>query len=122
MHDHTYVVVSDAEKVMRLDDLEPLVHQGCRVDRDLRPHRPARMRERLGDRHIGEAPGGASAERAARGRQPQPGDVTGRLPNQALEDRRVLAVDRDDAVGSQPGDERAAGHEGLLVRECEAGA
>ena len=36
-----------AEQVMRLDQLEPLVHQRRRIDRDLRAHRPFGMRDRL---------------------------------------------------------------------------
>ena len=36
-----------AEQVVRLDQLEPLVHQGGAVDRDLAAHLPGRMGERL---------------------------------------------------------------------------
>ena len=36
-----------AEEEVRLDQLEPLVRERRRVDRDLRPHAPRRVRERL---------------------------------------------------------------------------
>ena len=39
-----------AEEEVRLDDLEPLVHHRRRVDRDLRPHLPGRVRQRVLDR------------------------------------------------------------------------
>ena len=40
------------EQMMGLDQLEPLVHQGRRVDGDLRPHAPGRVRHRLRRRHV----------------------------------------------------------------------
>ena len=42
MHDHVDPLVRDAEQVVRLDQLEPLVHQRRRVDRDLAAHVPGR--------------------------------------------------------------------------------
>ena len=38
---------ADVEQPARLDHLEPLVHQRRRVDRDLRPHPPGRVPERV---------------------------------------------------------------------------
>ena len=54
-----------AEQMMRLDQLEPLVHQRRRIDRDLRAHRPVGMRDRLRRRGRGDLLGRAGAERAA---------------------------------------------------------
>ena len=57
------------EQMMRLDQFQPLVHQGGRIDGDLRPHRPVRVAQRLlrrGGRDGLAAPG---AERPARGGQ-----------------------------------------------------
>ena len=40
-------VVRDRKEEVRLDQLEALVRERRRVDGDLRPHAPRRMRERL---------------------------------------------------------------------------
>ena len=47
VHHHVDPVVGDAEQVVRLDQLEALVHQRGRVDRDLPAHVPGRVGERL---------------------------------------------------------------------------
>ena len=47
MHDDLDPLVVEPEEVVRLDQLEALVRERRRVDRDLRPHRPRRMREGL---------------------------------------------------------------------------
>ena len=80
------------------------------------------MRERLLGRDVAELVGGEPAERAAaRGE-----DEALRLAEErALEDRRVLAVDRDQlalAAGSGLQRELAGGDEALLVRERERDA
>ena len=36
-----------AEEPVRFDDLEPFVHEGCRVDGDFFPHGPVRVPERI---------------------------------------------------------------------------
>ena len=61
-------VVRQAEEEVRLDQLEPLVRERRRVDRDLRAHAPGRVRERLLGRHVLELVARAAAERAARAR------------------------------------------------------
>ena len=48
-------VVGRPEEVVGLDQLEALVHQRRRVDRDLAAHRPGRVRERLLDRDVARA-------------------------------------------------------------------
>ena len=55
----------DAEQLVGLDHLEALVHQRRRVDRDLRPHGPGRVRERVGDGDVGQL-GPASGRGTAR--------------------------------------------------------
>ena len=47
VHDDLDPLVLEAEEVVRLDQLEALVRERRGVDRDLRAHRPRRMRERL---------------------------------------------------------------------------
>jgi hypothetical protein len=47
MHHHVDLAVLEAEQVVRLDHLEPLVHERGRVDGDLRPHLPGGVGQRL---------------------------------------------------------------------------
>ena len=111
--------VVDGEQVVGLDQLQALVHQGRRVDRDPPAHVPGRMRERLRRAHALESsvrprngpPGGGEDQAIDRPRA---------LGPQELEDRRVLGVDRQDPrlrrLGER-GDELAADDEALLVGE-----
>ena len=109
---------------MRLDQLEALVEERRRVDRDPPAHLPGRVRERLGDRDLGQIL--ALAERAARSGQDQRSDRAGAaLAVDQLVERRVLGVDRDDRGAGglgERGDERAADDQALLVREREVDA
>ncbi len=94
MHQHADGIGRQREQVVGLDHLQPLVHQGGGIDRDLRPHRPFRVHHRLRRGHRGQRRARPAAERAAGGGQ---GDPRRRVAvGQALEDRVVLAVDRDD--------------------------
>ena len=118
MDDDGDPLIVDPEQVVRLDHLEPLVHQGRRVDRDPPAHLPGRVGERLLDRHPVEV--GAAAERPAGGGQHQPVDRRRALGAQQLEDRRVLGVDRQDPGAGRLGERRdqlAADHQALLVGE-----
>ena len=58
VHHDVDVGIGDVEQQVRLDQLEALVDQGRRVDRDDRPHVPGRVRERLLDRDVVELVGG----------------------------------------------------------------
>ena len=125
MHDHLDPVDRDVEEPVGLDQLEALVRERRRVDRDLRPHAPGRVRERLLRRDALELGPRAAAERAPRGRQDEPDDAVRRSTREALVERRVLAVDRDDrSAPPLPRAHRqlARGDEALLVRERERDA
>ena len=79
-----------------LDDLQALVGEGRRIDRDLGPHPPRRVAERLLG---GDAPPGRPGRRGTV--RPTPSGASraigaGRLAGQALPDRRVLRVDRPE--------------------------
>ena len=117
--DDVDLLVGRPEQVVGLDQLEALVHQRGRVDRDLAAHRPGRMRERLLDGHA------ARARRPLRPRNGPPeavrisrSTVPGALGGEQLVERGVLGVDRDDRgagglrerVTSSPPD-----HQRLLV-------
>ena len=69
VHDDLDRVVRHAEQPVRLDQLEALVRERRGVDRDLRPHRPGRMGERLLRGDAAEIRAGPAAERPAGGGQ-----------------------------------------------------
>src|SRR4029077_10487219 len=107
-----------------LDRLERLVHQRCGVDGDLGAHAPGWMRERFFRRHARQALLVAISKRASGGGEDQARDILHSLPQQALPDRRMLAVDGSEAIESFAGDsfqcdadQVTARHERFLVGE-----
>ncbi len=118
MDDNVDVVVGHAEEQMRLDQLETLVHQGGRVDRDERPHVPRRVRKGLFGRHLAQLVTSAAPERPAACGQDELAHLRGPTTAQALGERGVLGVHRDEpgrvtAEGVEY--QRATGDERLLV-------
>ena len=110
-----------AEQPVRLDHLEPLVHQRRRIDRDLPAHPPGRMLQRVGRRSPLRVPTPARPRNgppeAVRIEPPHLGAVAA---VQALVDGVVLAVDRQDrdaAPARRLGDDAAGHHEHFLVGE-----
>ena len=85
-----------AEQLVGLDDLEALVHQRRRVDRDLGPHRPRGMGQGVVDGDLGQLGGacgpGTGPPLAVSTSSADPGRVV--VGPQALVDGAVLAVDR----------------------------
>ena len=65
----------DAEQPVRLDHLEALVHQRGRVDRDLAPHAPGRVAQRVFGPDLLQLGGRVAAERPAGRGQDQPRDL-----------------------------------------------
>ena len=126
VHHHLDQVVRHAEQKMGLDQLEALVRERRRINGDLRPHRPRRMRERVLDGDlVGLQPLRAPAAKRPAGRREHVaggGRPTGGLDE--LEERRVLAVDGNQLASAAPPSlqsELAAGDEALLVRRARAG-
>ena len=115
----------DREQVERLDQFEPLVHHRGAVDADLGAHRPIGVRDRLRGSdgpHVGER---AVAERAARCGQQDASDAVRVARLQALEDRRMLAVDgeqRRGVAGDRILHHVAGRDQSLLVGEREDAA
>ena len=110
-----------AEEPVGLDQLEPLVREGRRVDRDLRAHPPGRVRQRLSTVTSSSSVARAPAERPA-GRREHERRRVRVAALEALEQRRVLAVNGEQpASASLVGRDRqvAGGDEALLVRERE---
>ena len=86
-----------AEEMMRLDQLEALVHERRRIDGDLGAHRPGRVRDRLLRRRLRDALRRPGAERPARGGQRVGADVRRVAPVDELVERVVLGIDRQHA-------------------------
>jgi hypothetical protein len=120
VHDDADPFGRNVEEPARLDDLEPLVHEGRRIDRDLRPHRPVRMPERLLGRRLRERVVRPRPEWSARGGEPERADLRRILAPKTLVDRAVLAVhgeDRGTGLAGARHDEGTADDESLLVGE-----
>ena len=114
------LVIVDTVEPLRLDDLKALVDERGRVDRDLLPHIPRRMREDLRLRRADERLALLAAERAARTGQEQLLDRLALLALQALEKGAVLTVDRqngDALLLRAAHDDLAGDDERLLVGE-----
>jgi len=123
-HDLDPVVV-DPEEEVRLDQLEPLVRERGGVDRDLRPHAPRRVSERVLRRHVLELVAGAAAEGTARAGEDERVDLLRRSGFEALEGGGVLAVDRQEQASAplpRRQGELAGGDQTLLVGERERDA
>ena len=116
-------LVREAEQVVRLDQLEALVQERRRVDRDPPAHLPGRMRERLLGRHAGQVR--PAAERASRRREHEPVHASRAVRTHELKQGGVLGVDRDDpGVGGlcERDHEVATDHEALLVGQGQLDA
>jgi hypothetical protein len=125
VHDHLDARVGDAEQVVGLDQLQPFVHQGGRVDRDLCAHRPGGMGQGLGRDDVCQPFLRPAPERAARRCQHQRLERLRGSALQALLQRRVLAVDRQQqtaAAAHGGGHQLAARHQALLVGEGQIAA
>jgi len=86
--------------MVRLDQLEALVHHGRRVDRDLGAHPPIRMRHRLLGGNVAHGIEAELAERPAARRQDDVVDGVALALVEHLVDSVVLAVDRQQASRS----------------------
>ena len=118
MDDHLDPVVRQAEQVMGLDQLEPLVHERGRVDGDLRAHRPGGMLQRALARDARELGCGEAAKRAARRGDDDPLHRSVGRPLQALGESRMLAVNGQQLPAcaiTRLEHQRAARDEALLV-------
>src|SRR5205814_6297150 len=92
--DDVDAVVLEAVQPSRFNDLVALVHEGRRVDGDLRPHLPRWMTERVLRRDPGKGLEGDVAKGAARRGERDAADLREILADEALPESVVLAVDR----------------------------
>ena len=119
------LLVRDAEEEVRFDQLQPLVGERRRVDRDLRAHAPGRVRERVLDRHALEVVAAAAAEGPARRGQHERVDRSRLATFEALEERGVLRVDGKQQTSAplfRLARQVACSDQALLVRERERDA
>ncbi len=137
VHDDVDVVETHAvlgtEQLVRLDDLEPLVHERRRVDRDLGSHAPRGVGQGVVDGDLGQVAAAAPPERTARGGEHDLGHPAARRVAafvrghgdraQAHVHGAVLGVDRHQ-LGARGG--AGVGHDGprsderLLVGQRQA--
>ncbi len=117
LHHHFDLFVGHGEQMVRLDHLQPLVHEGGGIDGDLAAHVPGRVRKRLRRRDALQVGALLAAERAAGSGYPQLGDLAGLFAQKALVDGTVLGVDGHKAAGlcSHGHDKVAAHHQRFLV-------
>jgi hypothetical protein len=103
-----------------LDQLQPLVHQGRAIDRDLGAHRPIGVGDGFaggGRAHLLEAP---VPERSAAGGEDDPPNALGTRRVEALEDGIMLGINREQGRSAAPGgfDHQLAGRDqGFLIGE-----
>ena len=124
MDEHLNIVRRDAEQVHGLNEFQALIHHGRGVHADLRAHAPVRV----ADGHLGRDAARffarPAAERAAGAGEQDLAQLA--LPaGQALEDGRVLGIDRHDLRAAFPGaahDDVARAHERLLIGQRDAAA
>ena len=100
-----------------------LVRQGGRIYRDLDAHVPSGVAKSLARCHGLQLLAAQPAERPPRGGEHHPGHRGHVVPLQALEDRRVLAVDGDQLTATGAGslhDQLAARHQRFLVGQSQS--
>ena len=118
MHNHLDPAQIDAEEPVCLDDLQPFVHHGGRVDGDPLAHGPGGMAQRLFRGDVRKGLFRSGTERTSRCGEEDPADLFGPLACKALEDGRMLGIDRDQGRPVSSGllcEEGAADDQGLLV-------
>src|SRR5581483_9370449 len=103
LHHHLYLLIGYAKEPVGLNHLQALIHQGRRIDSDLWSHTPGGMSESLLDRYRAKLVQRRAAERTAGGGDNQAAHVANLLAAQALPERAVLAIDRQDRDASAPG-------------------
>ena len=117
--DHNLNVIRrHAEQMHGLDKFQTLVHHRGAVDGDFCPHIPVRMADCLLRRDVFQLASRSAAEGAAGTGEQDFLQLTLFSPHQALEDRGMLTVNRDDFRAALRGplhDQRARADQRLLI-------
>src|SRR5438552_2295322 len=117
------VLVREPEQEVRFDHLECLVGEGRTVDRDLPSHAPGRMAQCIIYCRRRESLNAPVTERAAGSSEHNATNLRRRMSSNALENRAMLAVDRDNFPRSSSARvpyEIACDYKGFLVGERNA--
>jgi len=125
VHHHLELVRLHGEQVIGLDELEPLVHHGCRIDGDFPPHGPVGMAKRLLRRGVPQLLEAPRAEGPPRCREHDALDGGGISAGDRLEGARVLRIHRHQlGTGLAYGlhEDRARRYQALLVGKRHAAA
>ena len=134
VHGGDDVLGRDVEQQVGLNEFQPLVDQGRRVDRDDGPHLPRRMRQGLLGAHATQLIARAATEGATRRGQHEICDLGAarhqrrgetafmHTRSQRLGDCRMLGIHRDDLPRETHGvlHERTTDDQRLLVRQRQA--
>src|ERR1700757_3653124 len=112
----------EVKQPMSLDYLKSLIHQGGRIYGDLIAHPPGRMLQGICNGNPREALGWPLAKGSARGSENHSFDTAVCTAMQALKDRVVLAVDREQPysiLAHRPRYHFARYNQNLLVCESD---
>ena len=118
LHDHLNPVIGHAEQPVGFDDLQPFIKHGCRIDGDLPSHMPCGMLQTIRQRDLLQFLCRSPAERTAGCSKNEPVQPLPVLPEQALENGAVFAVDRPDKntrLISRRSHQCATGHQRLFI-------
>ena len=99
MHSDFDSIDVDVEKQVCFDQLETLVDQSCRICGDNFSHYPGWVGKRLLRRYQSQLLAGVSAKRPTRSRQDQFAHLARLTGEQALRERRVFTIDRNNLTG-----------------------
>src|ERR1700684_818426 len=102
MHNDLHPLRRHLKQPASLNHLEPLIHQGCRVDGDPFSHLPRRMIQRLLDRNGSKFHLWRFQKRTARSRQPDPLHLFYPPAPQTLVDGIMLAINRQQRLSLSP--------------------
>src|SRR6185437_3034390 len=117
---YLYLLRLEVEQPLRLDHLEPFIHEGGRIDGDLCTHAPVRMLEGMIPFDVDQEIGFLAEEGSAGSRENDLFDAAARLANETLKDRRMFGIHGDDRglfLQCLLHDDIAGHHEGLFVRK-----
>ena len=120
---HLNIIGRDGEQVHGLDELKPLVHHCCAVDGYLRAHAPVGVLHGLFGSDVLKLAPCLAAERAAGAGEEDLLELAFLPAHEALEDGRVLGVDRNDLCAlflCARHDDIARADESLFIRKGDA--
>ena len=123
MNQHIDLILGDIEQPAGLDDLEGLVHHGCRIDCNLGSHLPRRMCQGIFDADLFELFRGPFTKRTSAGCQDDALQFAPLLTFESLENGTMFAIDRHDTAtlaGRQLRHRSTCHNQRFLVGQCHS--